>query len=337
MRIRMLVAATCLAVASQAADVPQWQSQVERMVWVVADTDAVVAGWRKVQLVETMQSQTLNAELRFRGDPVKARLRWTVARFGDTIVDFIQPVEGTNAFRAFHKQHGDGVMALVHRVENTVALEQEIARYAAAGVGILQDYRVPDPSGETRYVLFDTEAGGKYVLGLVAVGGSAYPKALAPPPVKANAQKVTQYAFAVEDLGAVSAYWERLGWPAMAITNPDLLDLQYRGKPESFAMKLGWYRHTKVPYEWIESTKEPNVYVDHMRVHGEGIHHLAFNVPIIDAATADWARRGFPTSQSGAWGEKGKPGSGRFAYLDTQKNGGIDIELLWNYRAPASH
>ncbi|MDZ7637848.1 MAG: VOC family protein [Bryobacterales bacterium] len=200
---------------------------------------------------------------------------------------------------------------------------------------VLQDYRIPAAGGESRYVLFDTEAGGKYVLGLVAVGGAGYPKALRPPPLKANARKVTQYAFAVKDLHAVSAYWEKLGWPAMAITNPDLLELEYRGKPESFAMELGWYRHTKVPYEWILSTKEPNVYADHMRVHGEGVHHLAFNVPDMDAATADWARRGFATSQSGAWGEKGKPGSGRFAYLDTQRNGGIDIELLWNYRATA--
>lgn len=36
--------------------------------------------------------------------------------------------------------------------------------------------------------------------------------------------------------------------------------------------------------------------------------------------------------QSGAWGEKGKPGSGRFAYADTSAIGGVTIELLWNQR-----
>jgi hypothetical protein len=35
---------------------------------------------------------------------------------------------------------------------------------------------------------------------------------------------------------------------------------------------------------------------------------------------------------SGAWGERGKKGYGRFAYMDTQAAGGIDIELLWNYK-----
>jgi hypothetical protein len=34
----------------------------------------------------------------------------------------------------------------------------------------------------------------------------------------------------------------------------------------------------------------------------------------------------------GSWGDAGKPGSGRFAYVDAQGAGGIDIELLWNYR-----
>jgi hypothetical protein len=45
-----------------------------------------------------------------------------------------------------------------------------------------------------------------------------------------------------------------------------------------------------------------------------------------------WKTLGFEVSQSGAWGEKGKPGSGRFAYVDTDAIGGVTIELLWNYK-----
>jgi hypothetical protein len=36
--------------------------------------------------------------------------------------------------------------------------------------------------------------------------------------------------------------------------------------------------------------------------------------------------------QSGAWGEKGKPGSGRFAYAATDAFGGVTTEFLWNHR-----
>jgi hypothetical protein len=118
----------------------------------------------------------------------------------------------------------------------------------------------------------------------------------------------------------------------MTVTDPGGRDRIYRGKPGGFTMKLGWHRHGKVPYEWILSTAGPNVYEDHLAKHGEGFHHLAFNVTDIDKASAEWAAWGFPPSQSGAWGEAGKRGSGRYAYHDVQAAGGIDIELLWSYR-----
>ena len=35
---------------------------------------------------------------------------------------------------------------------------------------------------------------------------------------------------------------------------------------------------------------------------------------------------------SGGWGEEGKPGSGKFAYVDTEEFGGESIELLWSYK-----
>ena len=68
-----------------------------------------------------------------------------------------------------------------------------------------------------------------------------------------------------------------------------------------------------------------------MQNHGEGVHHLAFNVNDTDRAAGEWAAQGFPASQSGAWGEEGKPGSGRFTYQDMHSIGGVDIELLWNF------
>lgn len=49
---------------------------------------------------------------------------------------------------------------------------------------------------------------------------------------------------------------------------------------------------------------------------------------------AEWKDLGFPASQSGAWGEEGKPGSRRFTYMDTDSIGGVAIELLWNFTPP---
>jgi hypothetical protein len=100
-------------------------------------------------------------------------------------------------------------------------------------------------------------------------------------------------------------------------------------------MRLGWQRHTPVPFEWIHALAGPSTYHEQLDKSGEGFHHLAFNVDDMDAAIRQWESWGFPHSMGGAWGDKGKPGSGRFAYHDLRAIGGTEIELLWNYKAPA--
>ena len=118
----------------------------------------------------------------------------------------------------------------------------------------------------------------------------------------------------------------------MNVTEGPLHDRMYRGKPGAFEMKLGWQRHGDVAYEWILSTKGPDIYLDHMNSHGEGFHHLAFQVDDMDADIAWWEERGYEASMSGGWGEKGKQGSGRFTYVDIHSVGGTDVELLWSFR-----
>jgi hypothetical protein len=51
----------------------------------------------------------------------------------------------------------------------------------------------------------------------------------------------------------------------------------------------------------------------------------------MDDAIRYFEDKGFKVSMTGGWGEKGKPGSGKFAYVDTEGIGGETIELLWNY------
>ena len=83
--------------------------------------------------------------------------------------------------------------------------------------------------------------------------------------------------------------------------------------------------------ELVQPTSDTTGVARFLEKKGEGFHHLAFDVEDIDAAGAYWAEKGYPIVQSGGWGEKGKPGSGRFAYADTMSIGGITVELLWNH------
>ncbi len=321
-----------LAAAPVRAELPEFYKEVDRLIWVVEDMDETVAGLNKLGFtaLDEVGQVGLNG-MRFRGKPASGEIRLVSGRFGDLGVHWIQPLGGDNPFAEFLEKHRSGVFSLMHRAPTGEAFQAEVERMKSLGVGILAEGAVDSAFGLIRYVFLDTEPEGKYTLGLVHFpDGREGPLAI--PTDNPAGRKVTQFAFAVKALEPVSAYWAKLGLPAMTYTQGKLRNLKYRGRPGEFEMRLGWQRHGRVVYEWILSLKGPDVYLDHMKVHGEGFHHLAFHVDDMDAELAWWAERGYSESMSGAWGEEGKPGSGRFAYLDTQALGGIDVELLWNYR-----
>jgi glyoxalase/bleomycin resistance protein/dioxygenase superfamily protein len=306
------------AAPSASAELPDFYKSVERVFWVVDDIDRTVAGWQKLGILEIGTKPEA-------GEGV----RWTVARLGNVTVDFIQPLDDKSAFARYRKKHGQGVMALIHRAPAGTAMEQEVARMRKAGVDILESGNLGE---EGRYALFDTAEEGKYVLGLIRAPERPRSGLHGDPEARPNARKVTQYAFVARDLERVSKYWVRLGFPDMSFTHPALWDLRYHDRPGKFDAILGWQRHGNVVYEWIQPTVGPTTYMDHMAKHGEGLHHIAFNVTDIEQEKSLWSKAGFPTTQSGAWGERDQAGYGRFAYQDTHAIGGTEVELLWNYR-----
>ena len=58
-----------------------------------------------------------------------------------------------------------------------------------------------------------------------------------------------------------------------------------------------------------------------------------FFKPVEDLAksVAAYGKLGYHVHQSGAWGDVGKPGSGQYAYMDTDSAGGISVELIRSY------
>ncbi len=311
---------------------PEFYKTVDRLTWVVEDLDRSVEGWMKLgfQNIEVRGSVELDVE--YRGKPATAALRVASGRIGGVAVDFIQPLGGENAYADFQKRSGSGIFSLLHMIPTGEAFDKEMERMKGLGVGVLQSGTIDNGVSTVRYAYLDTATQGKYVLGLFTVSGSVDESPLAVPPGDPSGLTISQYAFVARDFDEVSKYWARLGLPALSVTHSPTTDRRYRGRPAEFDMKLGWQRHGKVTYEWILSLGGPNVYLDHLATHGEGVHHIAFNVDDMDKAVARWTGLGFPASQDGGWGEKGKPGSGRFSYHDTQPIGGIDVELLWSFR-----
>lgn len=308
------------------AQFPDFYKSVDRVTWVVKDLKPVVSGWEGLHAA-ARDYGVFEHQAVFRGKSVTVKTHAAVGRIGDLEVNWIQPLGGDNAYTEFLAKHGDGIFSLVHRVPTLQALEDEAKRMSAAGVAVLQRATIETESGAITYLHFDTEPQGKYSLGLIFI-----PPAFEEDLPASTGSKVTQFAFVTRDLRAASAYWHKLGFPEMSITHDPLSDLVYRGKPGRFDQELGWQRHGKVVYEWIQPLKGPTVYEEQFKAHGEGLHHLAFNVPDMEKGIATWTAPGYVVAQSGAWGEKNKPGFGRFAYIDTGGFGGVTAELLWSCR-----
>jgi catechol 2,3-dioxygenase-like lactoylglutathione lyase family enzyme len=324
--------ALAAGVISEAA-VPDAYKAVSSIHWVVSDLEAVRQGWQKLgfRVVENYGDVYLPS-VEIGGQTTSASIRAALASFAGLDVVWIQPVGSPNPYADFLAlKGGGGVFSLNHQFATIETLDAEVARLNALGVKTLSRTTIDTGYGPLTIVYMDTLAEGKYVLGLLhgslPVSGVVPAAPTTPAPLDIQ---LAQFAFLANDLKAVSAYWARLGLPAFEASHGPLFDRVYRGRPGTFEQELGFQNHGSTSYEWIHILKGPTVYEEGLKAHGEGFHHLAFGVKDMDKAIAEWTSRGAAVVQSGGWGEKGKPGSGRFAYLDTDAFGGILVELLWN-------
>ncbi len=315
-----------LAVAAGlgAAELPDYYKKVSRLTWVVKDMDRAVQGWSKLGLTGVQEYGEVDFQGKYRGKETALRLRVATGFMGDIAVDMLQPTDAGDALSDFLEKHGEGICAIVHEVPSHEALQSEVERMKGLGVGVLQEMSVDAGGGLIEFVYFDTASQGKYTLALMYWPGGAasgYDKG-----------KISQVAFVVKDAEAVSAYWKKLGFPAMTKTHSEPREIKYRGRTIKPALDLWWQRHTQVAYEWIVPPAGDSVYAEFLKKHGEGVQHLGIPVEDMDKGIAEYEKLGHVTAQAGGWGEEGKKGSGRFAYMDTEGIGGVIAELLWNFR-----
>ena len=261
------------------------------------------------------------------GKPVKMWAWEITGHLGNLTVDMIQPAEGQlNAWNDFLGKHGDGIFSIVHEVASQAEMTREINRMRALGVGVLQQLSFDRDGKRVTFTYFDTEPQGKFVLGLVYWPGGAPP---AGPP-----GKVSHLAPVIRESEPVSAYWQKLGFPAFRMEHATpRQDSTYRGKPLWFAFDVGYQNYDQFSYEWIiPPATPPNIYADFLKAHKEGIQHLGMPVDDLSKAVADYEKLGYHVWQSGAWGDVGKKDSGQYDYMDTDSIGGVSVELIHAYK-----
>jgi hypothetical protein len=233
------------------AQLPDCYRSVSRVTWVVENIDRVRSAWEAIGLSYIHEYPNIQLVGEFRGRPVSIYGWQITGRLGNLMVDMIQPAEGqANAYTDFLRKHGDGILSIAHEVASRQVLQQEIVRMKAKDVGVLQQVTVLLDKTPVTYTYFDTEPEGKFALGLVQ-GASAKKESV-------GAETVTHFGWVVWDAAAVSAYWDRLGFPAFPMQKvAPRVDERFEGGPLALAFQVGFQRYAQFRYEWVSAPPQP--------------------------------------------------------------------------------
>jgi hypothetical protein len=326
MRLLGYLAVMCALTGNCLAELPNFYQTVSRVTWVVQNIDHAKPVWIALGLSDVQEYPDIKLIGKYRGEPVTIWAWEITGHLGDLTVDMIQPAEGQqNALTDFLDKHGDGIFSIVHEVATREDAQKEIRRMRKLGVGILQQVSLDRQDKHITFTYFDTEPQGKFVLGLVYWPGGA--------PVPGAPGKVSHLAPVVRESQPVSAFWERLGFPAFRMEHATPReDSEYRDKPLRLTFDVGYQHYDQFSYEWIiPPVTPPNIYADFLKAHQEGIQHLGMPVEDLSKAVAEYEKLGYHVWQAGAWGDVGKKGSGQYDYMDTDSIGGVSVELIHTY------
>jgi catechol 2,3-dioxygenase-like lactoylglutathione lyase family enzyme len=320
--------------AANATAQPAWDQDVFRhvtqVVWVVKDVDSVVAYWEHLGVRDIHRDGMVQYKhLSYRGKPDPATVKQVTGHIGNLEIKWIEPVHGGRFWQDTLRAHGDGISVLSYAMKSPQEFDEQVAYFRQKGVGVVVEDSWQGQKEKGRAAYLDTaDTGGGNTIGLLyspdrsqdarESASNDYPLG-----------KVDHFAWVVNDVHKVDAYYTNLGFkPFASIDHAKMLDRIYRNEPGTYEMWLGWDRTGDAPREWVQQITGPDIYVEYEKKHGEGFHHIGLIVSDMDAAIEQMAARGAPPSQSAAWNTA--KGKGRAVYVDSEPHGGVTLELIYN-------
>lgn len=141
---------------------------------------------------------------------------------------------------------------------------------------------------------------------------------------------IVQVALVVEDLDAtVENYWRLFGigpWHFYTYEAPLLKRMTYMGEPINYSIRIALSYVGALRIELVQHRSGPTVHRDFVLKKGYGVHHLGLLVDDMQEAIKEAEAAGYHIIQDGAG--FGLDGDGHFAYLDTEDELGITLELI---------
>ena len=139
---------------------------------------------------------------------------------------------------------------------------------------------------------------------------------------------VTQVAVVTKDIDASAKRWAALlnvEMPKISTSRPgNEVKMMYRGKPSNSQAKLAFLKAGQVTIELIQPIGPNTSWKKFLDEHGEGVHHIAFNVQNLAKSESEMKALGYDEIHSGRWDSD----NGDYVYFDSTKDLGLMIELL---------
>ena len=144
--------------------------------------------------------------------------------------------------------------------------------------------------------------------------------------------KPTQIAVITDNIEVSAANYAALfGLPVPEISTGGTYDVtkcEYMGAPApACGAKLAFFNFEGIQFELIEPYGADSTWKDFLTETGGGLHHMAFQVPDMDAAIAKCEAAGMKLTQKGLYADA----SGIYAYLDARDSLKIFVELLHSF------
>ncbi len=134
---------------------------------------------------------------------------------------------------------------------------------------------------------------------------------------------IDQVAYVVENLERALPRYEAMFGPFQVATY-EMKDCTIRGRPADCALRLAINNSGPVEIELIEVVTGETTHSEHLKQHGEGLHHVRFRVGDLDPKLAELEAAGYRTVMQKRFGP-----TLAFAYLESPPEiGGGVIELF---------
>ncbi len=103
---------------------------------------------------------------------------------------------------------------------------------------------------------------------------------------------------------------------------PDKAKVEFGGEPTPARAQQAFFNVGGLRVELMQPDEHPSTWRETLDSRGEGLHHVAFDVPGLDEAVESLKALGMPVVQTGFYN------GGRYAYVDSCAALGMMLELL---------